>query len=160
MEVYRHTQIGYVGPVGFMILAAVFAAVLTSAGPSPSQLLGFAVFFALLAAMLLNFSRLTVRLDDRELSVAFGRGWPVKTFAVSDIAAAAVTRNRVLDGFGIRNTDTGLMYNVWGLQSVLINLRDGHSFRIGTDQPSELVAKLASVGVSTPAPAWDQPDAG
>ena len=66
MEVYRHTQIGYVGPVGFMILAAVFAAVLTGAGPSPSQLLGFAVFFALLAAMLLNFSRLTVRLDDGE----------------------------------------------------------------------------------------------
>ena len=77
-----------------------------------------------------------------------------------NLSSFGAFKNRVLDGFGIRNTDTGLMYNVWGLQSVLINLRDGHSFRIGTDQPSELVAKLASVGVSTPAPAWDQPDAG
>ncbi|MEL7155799.1 MAG: hypothetical protein AAFN30_04285 [Actinomycetota bacterium] len=157
MERYRHTQIGYTGPVGFVLLALVFVAVLTGAGPTAGQLLGFAAFFALLTAVLLNFSRLTVWIDDDTLSVAFGRGWPIKTFPLADITAAAPMRNRMLDGFGIRSTETGLMYNVWGLQSVLINLRDGQSFRIGTDEPTELVAVLGSVGVATPAAAWDEP---
>jgi len=36
----------------------------------------------------------------------------------------------------------GWMYNVWGLDAVELNLTSGKVFRIGTDEPAELLAAV------------------
>jgi hypothetical protein len=35
------------------------------------------------------------------------------------------------------------MYNVWGLDAVELELQSGKKFRIGTDEPAELLAILS-----------------
>ena len=68
-------------------------------------------------------------------------------FEVADITSARVVRNSPLHGIGMRYIPHGRLWNVWGLDAVELQLRNGTRFRIGTDEPQALLAALRQSGV-------------
>ena len=52
-------------------------------------------------------------------------------------------RNKWWYGWGIRKIPKGWMYNVWGLDAVELEMESGKVFRIGTDEPDQLLGALS-----------------
>ncbi len=62
-----------------------------------------------------------------------GPGLIRKRVLLVDIVGAEVARSRLLEGWGIHYTRRGWLYNVSGRDCVLIRLRNGKSFLVGSD---------------------------
>jgi len=108
---------------------------------------GFWLFQAamlLVAATGVVGARLTVVVDARAVTASFGWGWPSRTIDRAEIESAAQVRNSWWHGWGIRKVSRGWMYNNAGRDAVELSLRSGRVFRIGTDQPVELLAAITS----------------
>ena len=134
---YRHTQIGYVTLIVMLVAAlGIFAF-----GPRSALPITLSVAVLLLVSAVL-FSSLTVEVSDGELRFHFGPGFWRKRYALTDIAGAEVARSSSWEGWGIRITPRGMLYNVSGKDAVEIKLRTGQQFRIGTDEPEELAQAL------------------
>jgi hypothetical protein len=103
---------------------------------------GYVILIVVVGAMFI-FSRLTVTVAAGTVDAAFGLGWPRRSINVLDIVAIRRVRNQWWYGFGVRRVANGLMYNVWGLDAVELELNSGHVFRIGSDDCSGLLAALS-----------------
>ena len=153
---YKHTQCGY------MILATLGLGLLFIIAFGSWALLtnfdwvAFAVLVAvvaLLAMSLLLFSTLTVTVTvavaGGVLEVRFG---PVsllrKRFALGDIESCQAVKNRWWYGWGVRLTPRGWLFNVSGLDAVEIKMKNGKTYRIGTNEPQALEAALrGAIGI-------------
>ncbi len=148
---YRRTQIGYLS------LAITGAAILWMVGAvlrwgSTLLLITIAVFVLLGWA----FSSLTIEIDEQELRHHFGPGVWKRRIPLAEIAGAAVVPSRWWEGWGIRFTPRGMLYNVSGFGAVEIIIRDGTRFRLGTDQPDRLRDAIRQAAASA-RDAADQP---
>ena len=141
---YRHTQIGYL----ILIFMAVVALSIFALGPSSVRPVtgGVAVLLVVFGVL---FSSLTVEIKDGELRFHFGPGFWSKRYPLADITAADVTQNSWWEGWGIRITPRGMLYNVSGTDAVEITLRSGQHLRIGTDEPEMLVEAIRTA-ISAP----------
>ncbi len=97
-----------------------------------------------LGICLLILSHLTVIIAEGVVTCRFG---PVrlirKRMALADIEQVRAVRNSWLAGWGIRFLTNGsTLWNVSGLDAVEITLKSNKRFRIGTDEPEELVRSL------------------
>lgn len=91
--------------------------------------------------LLLVLGRFTVSLDETQLEWRFGfLGRPRWQLPLADIAAVELARSTALEGWGIRSTGTGMLYNASGFQAVRLHLRDGRSIRLGSQEPERLAA--------------------
>jgi hypothetical protein len=133
---YEHTQVGWATRLAAAVGVVVLLAMSATNGT------GLLVAAVLLPTVVLVFSRLTVRIDRDRLTVAFGFGWPRRTVAVADIAAAEITRTTWIEGWGIRLTRRGWLWNVSGLDAVALQLSTGKRFMVGTDEPRRLHAAI------------------
>lgn len=88
------------------------------------------------------FSTLTITVDDERLAWHYGAGLFQKSVPLSEIVSAEPTTTMRLEGWGIHLTTRGWLYNVAGRQAVLVTLRDGKRFMLGTDVPAALVQAL------------------
>jgi len=145
---YQRTQSYPQWLVGFMHLFAIVMfsiATFVFRADDVSAWLGFAiiVWTSVIYLALLNFSRLEVTVTPGAVQLRWRLGWPRKTVQRSDIVAFAAHRNAWWVGFGIRKVSHGWMWNVWGLDSVDLQLDTGRAFRIGTD---DLVGLQAALG--------------
>jgi hypothetical protein len=141
---YRHTQIGYLTLIVLLVAAlGIFAL-----GPRSPLLVTLSVAVLLLISAAL-FSSLTVQISDGELRFHFGPGFWRKRFPLTEIAAAGVTRSLWWEGWGIRITPRGMLYNISGTAAVEIALRSGQHFRIGTDEP-EALAQAVRMAIGAP----------
>jgi hypothetical protein len=139
---YRHTQVGY------LVLVVMLVAALGIFGLAPRGPLAVTLIVAILLIMsAVLFASLTVEVGDGELRFQFGPGFWRKRFPLADIAAADVTQSSWWEGWGIRITPRGMLYNVSGTGAVEITLRSGKAFRIGTDEP-EALAQAIRMGIS------------
>jgi hypothetical protein len=102
----------------------------------------FQVAMLLVAATGLVGARLTVVADAQAVTASFGWGWPRRCIDRSDIESAVQVRNSWWHGWGIRKVSRGWMYNNAGRDAIELSLRSGKVFRIGTDQPAELLAAV------------------
>lgn len=97
------------------------------------------------------FGSLRVVVSREHLTVAFGPGWPRRRLAIADVTDVERVRNRWWWGWGIRITPTGWMWNLSGLDAVLVTQRSGKRLRIGTDDPAGLsVAVRLAAGLGPP----------
>jgi hypothetical protein len=87
-------------------------------------------------------ARLTVVVDERSVTTTFGWGWPRRRIDLDEIAEIAAVRNSWWYGWGIRKVSRGWMFNNAGRDAIELRLRSGKVFRVGTDQPAELLAVL------------------
>jgi hypothetical protein len=105
-------------------------------------------FWFFQAAMLLLLvvglvaARLTVVVDARAVTASFGWGWPRRCIERSEIETAVHVRNSWWHGWGVRKVSRGWMYNNAGRDAIELSLRSGRVFRVGTDQPDELLAAV------------------
>ena len=140
---YEHTQFGYWTSAIVVALAAVIAARIGS-----YLVFGLMCLVTLLAASL--FGTLTTSIDGDAVLVRFGPiGLIRERFALADIVTARAVRNSPVHGWGMRYIRHGRLWNVWGLDAVELQLRNGTRFRIGTDEPQALVMALRQAGVQS-----------
>jgi hypothetical protein len=136
--VYRHRQVGYLTLVVLIVVAITADAAVLAAHAPPGVLAAVAVTSLVLLIVALVFSSLTVEIDDRELRACFGPGITAKRVALVDVAKAEVMPSSFWNGWGIRLTTRGMLYNVSGYGAVEVTLTTGQRFRIGTDEMERL----------------------
>ena len=144
MSEYEHTQTGTLNsPLlrGFALITGG-SGVWTAFRSTILRALPMLATSVVLAVCAFTFDSLTVNVSPTYISLKFGIGIIRKRFAIVDVQDASIVRNHWYYGWGIRLTPHGWLYNVSGLDAVEIQLRNGRKFRIGTDEPVELLAAV------------------
>jgi len=136
---YNHDQFGTLVVLSLGPFAVIMSIILAFAGLSTAA----GVVWLVALILLVLFYRLSVEVTREHLRFRFGIGLIGRTFSIADIAAARAVRNKWYYGWGIRKIPGGWMYNVWGLDAVELELQSGKKFRIGTDEPTELLGILS-----------------
>jgi len=139
---YRHTQTGLTAVFVVLGFGILFVFLVAVAGDETAVLIATGLGLLAIAALVVAFNRLTVEVDSDRVRVAFGWGWPRRSIDLADMTGFSAVRNKWYYGWGIRKVPRGWMYNVWGLDAVEVDLASGKTFRIGTDEPADLVAAL------------------
>jgi hypothetical protein len=109
-------------------------------GTGPRLTIAVAALVLFVAAIV--FSSLTVRVSDDTLAWQFGPGMVRKSVPLGAVASAEPTTTSALEGWGIHLTRRGWLYNVAGQRAVLVTLRDGTRFLIGSDEPEALASAI------------------
>lgn len=145
--IYDHTQSAPMLVVAAMSLFAIVffslsAYLIRTGGSSPLLALFIVVWISIIYLTVLNFTRLRCAVSPAQIDLTWRLGWPTKTIPRSAIVSATRHRNAWWNGWGIRKVVGGWMWNVWGLDSVQLELDNGKVFRIGTDDAAGLLAAL------------------
>jgi len=142
---YKHTQISYLIIVITLFVLVLFAWIYITARAEPPSIdsgTNFAVtsVMALILFILTSFTSLQVKIDEQYLRIKFGYGIYTKKFLLNDIISAKDVKNHWYFGWGIRRWLWPKMwiYNVSGFDAVEIKLKNGKTYRIGTDEPKKL----------------------
>jgi hypothetical protein len=141
MKQYKHTQIGY-----FLLVS--YSAVVLFLGYLNIKTDFYPLTLATLIIMLIVlgiFSRLTVIVDDQMIKIQFGLRVIRKVFQLKEIEAYGVVKNPWYYGWGIRFTPRGWLFNVSGFSAIELQMKNGKTYRIGTDDPDNLAAALNKV---------------
>ena len=137
-ETYRHTQIGW---VLLATLAAGAGVVVFAAGKTGWSTAASAVVTLLIVVALL-FCTLTVSVRGGEIECRFGPGLISKHIPLGAVQGARPVRTEWYQGWGIRLTSGGWLFNVSGLDAVEVELVDGKRIRIGSDEPQALASAI------------------
>ena len=146
---YKHTQISYLMLVVTLAVLVFFALAHISALNEPpsvdsgSNLLVTGTM-ALILFILASFVSLQVIIDGKYLRIKFGYGIYQKKFSLNDVMSAKTVKNHWYYGWGIRGGLWSKMwiYNVSGFDAVEIKLKNGKTYRIGTDEPKKLEQRI------------------
>ena len=130
---YKHTQIGWLTLilVGIGILLTGYFGILYS------NWIALSVFVILVICIIL-FASLTVIVNGNIIEIRFGVGLIKKQFSLEKIQSCAVVKNRWWYGWGIRIIPKGWLFNVSGLDAVELSMRNGKTYRIGSDESQKL----------------------
>ena len=133
---YKHTQIGYLILIVFVVIALLFGSILTQTGFN----LPVIIFMIFILFILASFGSLQVIIDGNYLRIKFGYGIFRKKFSLNDVMSAKTVKNHWYYGWGIRGWLWPKMwiYNVSGFDAVEIKMKNGKTYRIGTDEPKKL----------------------
>lgn len=142
---YKHTQIGYLMIAITLVILILFTwAYITASAEPPSYYSGtnFAVtaIMVLILFILTSFTSLQLTIDKKYLRIKFGYGIYRKKFLLNDITSTKTVKNHWYYGWGVRAWFWPKMwiYNVSGFDAVEIKLKNGKTYRIGTDEPKKL----------------------
>lgn len=148
LPIYKHRQPALFLTRLFVGIPIVLLLVLTVWLPNKGDGLEEAIVPLIVAGILLIagtlFRSLTVSVGAGEISLAFGLGIIRKQFQIANIESTTIVRNRWYYGLGIRKIQDGWLYNVSGLDAVELQMKGGRRYRIGTDEPDELLKAIES----------------
>ena len=140
---YQHTQWGYTAIPTFLFFAVMVPMTATDDESSTLFTAAMVVFTIVLLGVVLLFSRLEVTVSDGRIVAAFGFGRPHREIELTDVTSVRQLHNSWMQGWGVRKISDGWMYNVWGLDAVEVELASDKVFRIGTNDPENLLAVIA-----------------
>jgi hypothetical protein len=150
MESKRFTQTGTFS-IAVMLPIFIFSAfkIISSRFNDPA-VSGLFIFLAITFLLcLLIFYKLTITVDDNNVSFSLGVGIIRKTYPLANIAECIPVKNSVFTGIGIRMLTNGWLYNVSGMMAVELRFKNRKSVvRIGTDRPEE-VAEAINLRLNT-----------
>ena len=155
MDHYENTQPGTFIRImtgSWVVFSGVLAVVMLALGEKEAAIvLGLiTVMLAVINGIVFAlFHSLTVRVSRSEIALSFGVGLIRKQFPIGDISSASIVQNRWYNGFGIRKIRGGWLYNVSGFDAIEIQLKNERKYRIGTNQPKELLAAVVSALASS-----------
>ena len=140
MNHYYHQQFGrtLVAILGGAAILCLLVMVVLSTRASSVLLL----VSALLLIGAIFFSSLTIAVDKTNLIWTFGPCLIKKQVPLPSIHDVAVTTTTPWEGWGIHLTRRGWLYSVSGSQAVVIRLKTGKCFLLGSDEPKKLAAIL------------------
>jgi hypothetical protein len=145
-ELYRHRQFGWLimgGTCGPLVL---LFALLPHATGRASEVLPQALvpaLFGLGVCLVLLFGALEVCVTTDALEWRFGVGLIRGRVPLADITAIKAVRTRVANGWGIRRTARGWLYNVSGFDALEVEQKSGKVVLIGTNDLHTLRQALA-----------------
>jgi len=139
---YQHTQIGWMTVVGLAAAVVILFGTYNRIGPDVPGMEAGRAAMIILAMLIPVFGWLTITVDHEWVTASFGIGLIRKKIKINNIKAATQVRNKWWYGWGIRAFPDGWMYNVSGLDAVELELKSGSRFRIGTDEPEELLNSI------------------
>ena len=142
MLIYKHTQKSFL--LGTFLLFITISGCLTylqQKQPASNQI-SLLIGITILTACTVTFYSLTVTINGNTLKLYYGIGLIQKSFDTSQIIDLNIVKNKWYYGWGIRRTPHGWLYNISGLDAVELTLKNGNSYRIGTDQPKQLLEGL------------------
>jgi hypothetical protein len=139
MEPYRHTQRATAIQWAFGIAAVVVGLLAMRGGAGSGVLL---VVAAILFVTVFVFASLTVEVTDAEVRFWFGSGLIRRSYQIDEIQDVRVVTNPWYYGWGIHMTPDGWLYNVGGSGAVELTFDSGSKVRIGSDEPSRLMAAI------------------
>jgi hypothetical protein len=95
-----------------------------------------ALLYALIIYFLIIilFSTLTTSVNDNELEIKFGIGIIHKSFLINEIETLKKIKTKWYDGWGIRLTPAGWLYNISGFDAIEIKMKNGKIHKIGTNE--------------------------
>lgn len=135
---YQHTQ------RGTLIVVATLSMALVVALLAMLVLKPFWITTVFLVTIAWLFHSLTIEITDRTLGWKFGPGLIRNSVPLAEIVSAQPVRTGL--SWGIHwGPRTGWLYNVSGFDAVLVTLRSGKKFALGTDEPQLLAARLSEV---------------
>lgn len=121
----------------------VFSLAAFGIGRAPLPLPAAGLLCAVLLLALLLLGRLVTEVRSDRLVWHFGwLAWPRWQLRFEEIERVELTRNRALEGLGIRITASGWLYNAHGLSALRLTLRNGRQLRLGTQQSQRLLQAL------------------
>ncbi|MFA6177936.1 MAG: hypothetical protein WC694_03550 [Candidatus Paceibacterota bacterium] len=142
---YKHTQIGYLMLVVTLAVLVLFVWVYITASAEPPSAdsgtnLLVTTIMVLILFILASFWSLQVIIDEKYVRIKFGYGIYQKKFLLNDVVSAKTVKNHWYCGWGIKRWLWPKMwiYSVSGLDAVEIKLKNGKTYRIGTDEPKKL----------------------
>lgn len=148
MEIhYRHVQIGWVTIIVMGVVALIFFK-LGLVGTAPRLALQIVALALVVAAI--AFSYQTIEVTDADVVSRFALGIMPKRIPLADIVRVEFAPSSWYEGWGIRLTTRGWLYNVSGFGAVEFTLRDGNRMRFGTDDSSNLIAAVERLMASQP----------
>jgi hypothetical protein len=143
---YKHTQPGTLMRVSFGCIIAFTLGLAVWAGRHEPQALPLFSFISLAMGIgLVLFHQLTVTVSKDFIRLRFGIGVVHKKFAIAEVESAVAVQKKWWNGWGIRITSHGWLYNVSGYDAVEIQFKDGKMASIGTDEPKRLLAAIEAV---------------
>jgi hypothetical protein len=102
---------------------------------------------------LLLLGRLTVEVGADAVEWRFGwLSWPRWRQPLNSIQAVELTTSTASEGWGIRVTRTGKLYNASGSGAVRLHLKNGSSLRLGSDEPARLAGFIQARLPQPPGP--------
>lgn len=136
---YEHRQVSWAAWLaGLAVLMGLAVAWTQDDAFPPALWLAAPLVLGMVAA----FGSLTIAIDHECLRWHFGPGVWRKRLLLEEIAEVTITRTRAWEGWGIRWTPRGWLYNVAGLDAVLVRRRDGKAVLLGSDEAGRLAAAL------------------
>jgi hypothetical protein len=138
---YHHTQVGWaiIIPLVFILIVTLGIAMFSTRTLGAWHLISGAC-----AVVLSLFCTLTVTVADGWVSCSFGVGLIRRRIRGSDVQRAETVRNKWYYGWGIRLTPHGWLWNVAGLDAVELTFNSGKKFRVGADEPENLVEAISA----------------
>jgi hypothetical protein len=137
---YRHTQFGTVIVIVLLIPTISIFIIPFIIG---IHILVLHLVLILLSISFPLLSTLTVKINNGILTCYFGIGLIRKRIHLIDVKEYRIVTNSWLVGWGIRWVPGQyLIWNVSGLQAVELVFNRGPIFRIGTDEPEELLKAI------------------
>jgi hypothetical protein len=133
---YRHVQMGWVS-VGIMGVVAILLFQVGLVGTAPRLVLQFVAIALVIAAIV--FSYQTIEVTDTEVVSRFALGIMPKRIPLAHIVRVEFAPSTWFEGWGIRLTTRGWLYNVSGFGAVEFTMRDGNRMRFGSDDSSNLI---------------------
>jgi len=134
--IYKHTQIGHLLIFVFFALVLYFRIIFRYADLNSIAIVIMIFIFILIA----SFITLNVMIDKNYLRIKFGYGIFRKRFILKEIISIRIVKNHWYYGWGIRVWlwPRMLIFNVSGFDAVEIKMKNGKTYRIGTDEPKNL----------------------
>jgi len=137
-EMYKHTQIGYL----FNVVLSISLLILLFIGVVYEFTLVVVALFVFLLLSLVLFPSLTIEIDKTKIIIKFGLGVISKNFNLENIRSYRIAKNHWYYGWRISLTPHGWLYNIAGLYSVEILMKNGKKYRLGTDEPERLESAI------------------
>ena len=147
METKKYTQFGTFSVVIMLPLFLLFTGLSIKSGltNSPEFIIHIILALTFLICLLI-FYKLTIIVNNTNVSFKLGIGLISKSYNISGIKSCRPVTNSPLYGIGIRMLPNGWLYNVTGLKAIELQFRNKKSVvRIGTNRPKEICELVQSL---------------
>lgn len=142
-DVYEHTQWSVMGILSILAAGLFLLLILVSRSLADDGLF-FSIFAGAIIAVNIIFLSLTTKVSDGRLKWSFGSGIIRKSVPLSEVESVTPATISRWNGYGIHRTYRGWLYSLGGQDALLVKLKSGKQFLIGTDDIAGLTAALTS----------------
>jgi hypothetical protein len=133
----KRTQVGWV----FLIIIPAVSYFVWQMDPTSSKLMPM---YMIMGLILINFSCMTIKVDDDFVRVAFGIGLIRWKYPISNIEQCKSISYLAL-GWGIRFRPGAILFNVSGNKAIELTIKGkDRKVWLGTDRPDELAAYITA----------------